>query len=287
MSGFDWNNEFIRVFCIEDNPGDRDLVSQYLEEARGSYEVSFASTLAEAMERFDPGSMDVVLLDLGLPDGNGLDTFYRFHAHATGMPVIVITGLDDDELGIEAIKNGAQDYLVKGRTGPEVLDRALRYALERQRLLKQLELERGEREHERESRAIHGLQGQVRVTSGLYGEKLIRELSPQVFWEMSNEYGRLLTEALESQVKKSNKDISADLRDLADRLGEFSAGPRDVVEVHKTALRVVNEKENPAKARALTVEGRFLALELMGHLASFYRRHCMGGGALGRAKGRK
>ena len=270
--------EIMRILLVEDNPGDRDLICDYIQESHGGHQISFAATLSEALRQADPCAIDVILLDLGLPDSQGIETLRRLRQELSDVPVIVITGMDDDAIGIKALKSGAQDYLVKGRTGPEVLNRALRYSVERHRLVEQLAHERKERERERENLALTGLQGPAQVTSRLYGGKSLHELAPRLFQDLSDEYGRLLIAALENQVKKTSRDISTELRDLADKIGAVSAGPRDVVEIHKSALRAITENKTPAKAQALTIEGRFLVLELMGHLVSFYRRHCMGVG---------
>jgi len=78
--------------------------------------------------------VDIVLLDMGLPDGHGLDTVRRAHAVAPGVPVIVLTGLDDETLAAEAMKEGALDYLIKGQIESRALPRALRHAIERHRM---------------------------------------------------------------------------------------------------------------------------------------------------------
>jgi signal transduction histidine kinase/DNA-binding response OmpR family regulator len=119
------------VLVVDDNPGDRDLVSAYLEETRSEYLVSCAPSLTSALDFLSKNDVDVVLLDLGLPDSQGIQTFRRFHETVPDLPIVVMTGLDDDRVGIEAVRRGAQDYLVKGHTAPEVLNRSLRYAVER------------------------------------------------------------------------------------------------------------------------------------------------------------
>src|SRR5205823_1655415 len=93
---------------------------------------------APALERRSRAAVDVVLLDLGLPDSKGIETFHRAHDGAAGQPIIVISGLDDETLALEAVRSGAQDYLVKGRIEGHLLARVIRYAIERQRTEVQL-----------------------------------------------------------------------------------------------------------------------------------------------------
>ncbi|NQT50972.1 response regulator [bacterium] len=123
------------VLLIEDNSGDARLIEVMLNEVH-SIPLRFvrASRLAEGMQRLDEGDIDIVLLDLGLPDSGGLDTVKRAHAHAPDTPIIVLTGHDDEVLGVSSVWMGAQDYLVKGQVDSTLLGRAIRYALGRQRL---------------------------------------------------------------------------------------------------------------------------------------------------------
>ena len=119
------------ILFVEDNPGDRDLIIEHLEQSGRSFHVETAGSLAEALRKRNKRNFDIVLLDLGLPDAMGLETLTRFRAHAPEIPIIVLTGWDDDEAGIEAIRNGAQDYLVKGQVNTYLLVRSLRHAIER------------------------------------------------------------------------------------------------------------------------------------------------------------
>ncbi|RMF92361.1 MAG: response regulator [Nitrospinota bacterium] len=267
--------QHIKVLLVEDNPGDRDLVLAYLT-ARGNHgQVEQAASLREAFDMLTKSVFDVVLLDLGLPDSSGLETVRRLLSQVPDIPVVVLTGLEDEHIGLEAVRSGAQDYLVKGRIGPELLSRALCYAVERHRILRELDQEREKVKREREEHTLQGLSASTGITARLYGRTPLCESSPETFRELSTEYGRLLGLALESHVKRIPHDVSSALRDLADRLGELYAGPRDVVDLHKAALQQAEEREPPAKVQALTEEGRFLVLELMGYLVSFYRSNCI------------
>ncbi|CAA7626477.1 response regulator [Magnetospirillum sp. UT-4] len=121
-----------QVLVVEDDPADARLVELMLRRARGGdFQVECVSRLGSAIERLKRGGIDVVLADLSLPDSSGLATIAELTRAAPDLPVVVLTGNDDDSQAIEALKHGAQDYLVKGRGDAYVLTRVVRHAIER------------------------------------------------------------------------------------------------------------------------------------------------------------
>jgi diguanylate cyclase (GGDEF)-like protein len=129
----------IGVLVVEDNPGDARLIREMLAEAdQDSFQVEHVSQLSAGLERLAHPGIKIVLLDLSLPDSHGLDTFTQLHIHALDIPVIILTGLDDETLGQIAVREGAQDYLVKGQVTSPALVRAIRFAMERQQLVVEL-----------------------------------------------------------------------------------------------------------------------------------------------------
>ena len=131
----------LHVLVVEDNAGDARLLREmFSKEKQGSFELTHLLRMSEALVHLAKGGVDIVLLDMGLPDGHGLDTVRRTHAAAPGVPVIVLTGLDDEELAAEAMKEGAQDYLIKGQIENRALPRALRHAIERHRMQAETDL---------------------------------------------------------------------------------------------------------------------------------------------------
>ena len=121
----------LRVLLIEDDPADAFLVGELLEEAEAPVVLKTAGSMREAVAELD--QVDCVLLDLGLPDASGLDGLRQLLRVGTGVAVCVLTGLADEHLGMAAVAEGAQDYLVKGRVDGILLSRAIRYAVERRR----------------------------------------------------------------------------------------------------------------------------------------------------------
>ncbi len=124
--------EEIRILLLEDNPGDALLLHVVAREAEtAQLKIEHVQRLSEGIERLRGRAFDVILLDLSLPDSQGLDTLGRALEHASDTPVVVFTGTEDEELGLEAVREGAQDYLVKGQVDEKLLLRSLRYAIER------------------------------------------------------------------------------------------------------------------------------------------------------------
>jgi two-component system sensor histidine kinase UhpB len=122
------------VLVVEDDPSYGLLLQSILEESEyGPFEVTHIRWLSEALEALRRTHFDAIILDLSLPDSIGLDTLSAVLAHAPDAPVIVLTALADESLGIRAVQQGAQDYLIKGRVEDELLVRSVRYAIERRR----------------------------------------------------------------------------------------------------------------------------------------------------------
>jgi phosphoserine phosphatase RsbU/P len=135
----DDRNSITHVLLVEDNISCVELMRAVLERAKGkTFVVETAGRLLPALNRVAEGTIDVVLLDLSLPDSDGLETCVRMHAQAPHIPIVVLTGHDDETLATEAIRAGAQDYLVKSEVGVQPLLRAIRYAIERKRLEEKL-----------------------------------------------------------------------------------------------------------------------------------------------------
>lgn len=126
--------EIIKVLLIEDNPGDARLVKEMLVDAwANNFSLAHVEMIREGLSLLMDEGYHVILLDLSLPDGHGLDTARQVCAAAPHLPVIILTGLDDETIAIHAVQEGAQDYLVKGQMDSNLLARAIRYAIERKR----------------------------------------------------------------------------------------------------------------------------------------------------------
>ena len=127
----------IKILLVEDDADDARLIHDDLENA-SPVQLVHVTRLAEAEQKLGERRFDVVLLDLFLPDSKGLETLRSIHARSAALPIVILTGLDDEEMGLKAVESGAQDYLMKGEINSRVLIRAIRYAMDRKRLEDQL-----------------------------------------------------------------------------------------------------------------------------------------------------
>ncbi len=162
--------ERLRVLLVEDDPADAFLVEEQLLEARAPLDIETVATMAQARQRLV--GVDCVLLDLRLPDASGLDGLHQVLHAAAGVAVCVLTGLEDEHLGIAAVGAGAQDYLVKGQVDGIALTRAIRYAVERRRA----------DENARQLREAELRQAEsARLERGLLPQPLVDPASARVF----------------------------------------------------------------------------------------------------------
>jgi len=154
-------NAPIKVLLIEDNPADARLIQIMLAEARAlSYDFSWVDSLTVGIERLRTGHVDVVLLDLGLPESNGLDTLHRLRDSIRVPTLVVLSGLTDESVAVQALQLGAQDYLVKGQVDSALLIRAIRYAIGRyqsEEALRQAHADLEDRVAERTAELAHAI----------------------------------------------------------------------------------------------------------------------------------
>src|SRR5690606_8100772 len=124
----------LRILIVEDNPGDFFLVGEYLREGPWQLSITHAQRLSEAMTLAKAHEYDLILLDLTLPDSSGMESVKVMRPFISYIPLIVLTGMGDERFGMDSLKLGAQDYLVKDQINGPLLVKSLRYSLERSRV---------------------------------------------------------------------------------------------------------------------------------------------------------
>jgi DNA-binding NarL/FixJ family response regulator len=280
--------ETLRVVLIEDDPDDVLILEEALADAADpAISLVHESRLDAGIRRLREEDCSLVLLDLSLPDGRGLGTLRRLRDARPDRPVVVLTGMDDEETALEAVRAGAQDYLVKGRFGDDMLRRAIRYAVERHRLKRRLDAARMRERRERELREMERFapSGPGESPAGLEDAPL-KSRRPGAYRSLVRDYDRLLSTALENQIFRAESDVARGAHELSRRLCGLNARARDVVDLHAEVIQERAGRENPDKSRACMTEGRMLLMRLLGYLADCYRRRIPGEPASGAEEGK-
>ena len=132
--------EKIKILLIEDNDADARLVDIHLKQSFGDgYQLETHSYLSKALKVLGKSIVDIIIVDLSLPDTVGMEAFTKVFEKSPKCPIIILTGLDDESMGVEAVRLGAQDFLIKGKASANSLKRSINYSLQRYKLLKELE----------------------------------------------------------------------------------------------------------------------------------------------------
>ncbi len=204
----------VNVLLVEDNDKHVRLLQQMLfKTGDANFQIIRASTLGEGIERTVLPGVQLILLDLSLPDSEGLETFSKMHEAAPDVPIIVLSGMDDEELAMETVQRGAQDYLVKGHVDNRSLIRAMRYAQERKRSQQELQRAHGELERRVNERTADLVQA---------NEKLQREIVERKRAEDAlRESNRQLAEAM---AKLREQQEHAIQRERLHALGRMASG---------------------------------------------------------------
>jgi signal transduction histidine kinase len=241
----------IKVLLVEDSPSDAALLQESLQTGGvGVFKITHVELLAEGIGQLRRAQFDVMLLDLSLPDSAKSDTFLRARAAAPDVPIIVMTGVDDEAFALNTLRNGIQDYLVKGQASARQISSAIRYAIERKRMETELQKERGrleERVRERTaelSTANRDLQAEIVRRQQAEGSK--------------NQILRRLKDSEETERTRIS-------RELHDRLGQgLTALKLELILLRKQCPSLPDTDRNPA---GTPVEaGESLARELQARL---------------------
>lgn len=255
------------LLLVEDNPGDAQLVSELLvDQPCERFRVVHVPAVAAAVKALQSTSVDVIVLDLGLPDGSGVDVVKAMRDVAAEVPMVVLTGIDDEDLALACIDAGAQDFLPKSEVRAHNLKRAIGYALSRMRETQLRELQQTLAHYRSLSSAGQG----TRVTAALAGSGSVSIRSPATFSNIVQSYFSLLEpfllrECEQVQAARAAKEL------IITALGDATGGPRDLLEVHVASLDRALSLYTDARSRTIVFESRLLALEMMGLLVDYYR----------------
>jgi signal transduction histidine kinase len=247
-----------RVLLIEDNPGDADLIRLRLVESSSPMDVICAQRLSDGLESLAQLRPSVVLLDLNLPDSQGAETFRKVLAKAPDVPLVILSGQDDENLAIKALHLGAQDYLVKGAYGHGELDRAMRHAMERQALLRSLDMSR-KQQLEFKNRFLSHVSHELRtpltcihqfVTILLDG--LAGEINPEQREHLStvfrsvNQLGAMVRDLLEASRAESGKiRIERRCVSIADLMRPAAAMMQAIADQKRVGLEIKANANDP------------------------------------------
>jgi signal transduction histidine kinase/CheY-like chemotaxis protein len=198
------DNNPLKILLVEDNPGDARLIEEMLRESGSiQFELLHREHLDEAMKCLEEVSFDILLVDLNLPDSQGLETVTRIISAAPALPIIVLTGLKDEMIGIQAVQKGIQDYLVKGQIDNRILARTITYAIQRKKVEEELRRAQEELEQRVKERTVE----LTRVN-----EQLIQEIQER---KRVEEAIRLNESRLEALLKLNEMKTSS-MEDIAD-----------------------------------------------------------------------
>lgn len=255
------------LLLVEDNPADAELIEDLLEQAQvQQFQIVRVSRIADAIEKLKQHTIDIVLLDLRLPDSSGTKSVEMLRAVTDNTPIVVLTGIDDEELALACISAGAQDYLLKGEIRSIMLRRTIGYAISR---LREAQL----RDIRTTLMRLRNLSMVTPITHPkATHEKSIplHERAPQIYHNMVGIYLDLLSAYLDYLLKKGAKPRDQMIH-LITQLGDMDTGPRDLLDIHIAALDILLAQHSAERARLMAIEGRLLALELMGLLVDYYR----------------
>lgn len=266
------------VLLIEDDFNYAYAIRELLMHAHAAApQLQNVGSLEEAMRHLAHGNYEAVLLDLNLPDSRGLDTFLRIHDVVPDVPILVLTALADEGVALRAMENGAQDYLFKGAFEGDLLIRAINYAQVRQQIRVDLERELKEMRNQLEETADEPEVDPA--TNYVPDVERLGARAPRDYARLVASYTRVLERSIERWIYKADHDLAPALLKLADRLGQLRVTPRDVIDIHTTALQTKVRDQAPEITKAYVDEGRLLALQLMGYLAAFYRNGYLEEGA--------
>ncbi len=263
----------LNVLLVEDAETVAELLKIWLtESATTPMQLDRVLLLSEALERLGERTYDVVLLDLNLPDSEGLETVRAVVHHSPTVPIVVLTGAADPGQAIEAVKLGAQDYVVKTHMNGDSIVQSLAHAVERQRRAPRADTQRPRGWIQSEIDRIQQLAGgSWKIDEDEGGDNSLKGREPEVFEQLAQEYTAALTAIVEAAHRGASHDPSEALASIGAQMADAWAGPADVLALHASVLRSRLSTETVGELKNQPEATRSLGLQFMGHLAASYR----------------
>lgn len=255
----------MKMLLVEDEADAAAFVAAQFPNA----DVLHVETVAEALEQLD--GIDVVLLDLGLPDSAGFETLAHLLAQAPQIPVVVLTGNEDPAIGPQALEAGAQDFVLKEDV--QGLSARLDAAIVRQRHRNHAVAQAMSVSLENAEIGDDILESATPVTLEMLGDHRLRTALPEVYSMLVDRYIEVLEATAEALAYAGGRRPVALMKALGRELGVLNAVPRDAIDVHISALHRLSDRVHPERLSALAEEGRMVLLETVGYLALHYRLH--------------
>lgn len=263
--------ETIKILVIEDDAVDRQMLRRTLADTGLSVSIHEVGTVAEGIRSLRGNEYDVALLDYKLPDGTGISLLKAMQkSKGSQAPIIVLTVRAEKKIAMEALKEGAQDFLPKDMVTPDNLERAIRYSIQRSKLYQKLQWSKERERRERELRAIQEAVSDLDAVQ----PPAVKE-SIYVFEQLVADYRSALMKSLEEMSFKVPQEVPDQMRVLANKLGEMHAGPKDVIDIHTLALKQVCMDKTVLVEQPITDEARIMLIQLMGYMCRFYRNRLL------------
>lgn len=263
-----------RLLAIELNDEELAALSDLLRDpTHGEYDIVRCDAPGVSGALAEPSPFDAAIVGPGTQGLGSLRALAELRRRSPFLPVVVITGGGSEGSSTAAVPAGAATVLWTGDSLDELFKRTVTGAIERGRAMGDAGDTARRMVADREMRHLRGACGPapLMATHQSLGSKSLKAVSANVFQGLAGQYGELLDQAMTTRTRDVNMGTSEDLQALASRLGTMNVGPRDIIDLHRTALAAKLRDQSAPKAEAFVEEGRMLMIQLMGYVLSYYR----------------
>ena len=264
-----------QILLVEDDPKDIKTIQSMLNNARSAFfkrgfELTCVETLSAAKQTLIARKFNVILLDLILPDSRNMNSLQELQNTGSNIPIIVQTALEDEVVAVKAIELGACGYLPKIARDRDLLLYAIRSAIERKQQLANIE------QSQQPELELDRVENILASIIELENDKSLKQRLPDIYSKIEQKYYLLLKRFVEQKIYKVEYELKDEINILIEQLGYLQATSKDLIELHSDTLKRKQASPYKKAIRAYTAEGRYLLIELMGRLVSYYRRYYIG-----------